>query len=433
MRVKEKKIDETTVQLNATATAAEVDSAFETVERGLAQRLGLMPDPTKTAAQAIQEKLQISDADSVLDSQAMEELVPYAIDARNIIPANSPSPEYDTKISRGRPWAFRVKVKLKPRYTLTSYGPVEIRVPRFTFDDAQVERQLQEVTHQYPEFVVDDPRPVGPHDVCAIALHATKDGEEVKGLSTERRTLSLGEGYMPEDFEKNVIGMQPGETKEFSFDAPNWDPDSDAPEHYEAKVTVLEIQKEIMPDLTDEWVASHLPMYRGVEDLRNNLHREMEKAARHQYDLQVATIAQTELATRFEGKVPDEAYESTAASIKNTLAMQLRQQGETLDRFIEEQGGEQAFNIGLMMQARQTIRCDYSLDALFDHENLQVSEDDVMDACAELNPQNPLGVRQHMEQHGRKFALREIAQRYAASRYLVEHAKITYEEDGEQG
>lgn len=432
MRVKQKKIDETTVQLNATASADEVTKAFDTVEQGLASRLGLVPDPTKTAARAIEEKLRIEDADAALASQAAQELVPYAIDEKGLIPANLPVPESDMKIERGKPYSFRIKVKTKDNLELSSYDPVEIKVPRFKFDESVVDEQLAQLPQRYPEFVTDDPHPVREGDVCSIALKASKDGERIEGLSTGRRTLSLGKGFMPDDFERQIIGMEPGQTRKFTFEAPSWDGDGEATETFEATVTVLEMQKEVTPELDDAWLAVHMPMYKSVDDLRRTLRADLSKQARHQYDLQVASVAQVELGERFKGHIEDEAYESTAANIKNTLVTQLQQQGTTLDKFIEEQGGEQAFNMGLMMQARQTLLCDYALDALFQHEQIELTDDDVRDACADINPQNPMAVRQHMEQNGRGFALREIAQRHAASRWLVAHAKIEYIDDPDQ-
>ena len=150
---------------------------------------------------------------------------------------------------------------------------------------------------------------------------------------------------------------------------------------------------------------------------------------RHQYDLQVESVAQAELAERFQGSISNEAYELTARNIDQTFRAQIAQTGENFDEFVKQQGGEQNYNIGLMMQARQTLRADYALDALFEHEKLTVTDVDVLDACREMNPQNPAAVRRDMEQSGRGFALREVAQRYAASKYLVEHAKITVRKD----
>ena len=233
---------------------------------------------------------------------------------------------------------------------------------------------------------------------------------------------------MPKSFEEQVIGMDVGETKSFSFEDDGYDENGNKTIlNYECTVTVKAIKEEVEPKLDDEWVKRTLPMYESIEDLRRDVRASLETQMLHSYDMQVMSIAQTELASRLEGKIPDEAFESTAGSIAATLNSQLAQQGKTLADFIEEQGGEQNYKIGIMMQARQTLKCDYALDALFEHEHIEITEDDINGACAELNPMDPSTVRLEMESSGRTFALREVAARYAASRYLVDHAIIKVE------
>lgn len=434
MKVKQKKLADGKIELIATATAEEVNKAYDYVESSFAAKLGLRPDGEKSAEQAIKEHLKLKDVASVMQPQVMEALVPFALDAKDIVPISVPTPTSADTLKRGKPYSFKVSFTPKPDVELSSYEPVEITVPKFEYDQSEIGRRLTQITHTYPDFVTDDPRPVAKGDSCLIALKATHNGEEVKNLTTDARVLTTGEGYMPEDFERNIYGMNVGDTKSFSFEAPSWDDEGNTiTETYECTVTIKEIKKVVYPELTDEWISTHMPMYDSVDALKKEVRASVEGTARHEYDLQVMGVAQSALAERVVGKIPDEAYEETARSIDQTLRAQLAQQGQDYDEFVKQQGGEQAFNIGLMMQARQTLRCDYALDAVFNHMGLALTDDDIQNACAELNPQNPWAVRQNMEQSGRGFALRDVARRYAASKYVVEHAKITYadQKDGE--
>ena len=132
-----------------------------------------------------------------------------------------------------------------------------------------------------------------------------------------------------------------------------------------------------------------------------------------------------ELAKRFKGRIADEVYEAMSRNLMNSLRMQVQQQDMTWEQFIEQQGGEQQFNMMMMMQTRQMLVQGYALDALFRHEGLVVSDEDVNEACRAMNPQSPLSVRRQMEESGRGFALREAAERIKANKWLLEHAKIT--------
>ena len=430
MRVKVKTNEDETLKLYVTATAKEVSDAFDQAQSSIASKFGLRPDSTKTAGKALAEHLGIADADSVLQAQALNILIPFALDQKNIIPLVQPKATPTPDFKRGSAYSFSFDVVQKPIFTLTSYDPVEISVPAFKMEDIDVDEQILSSSNIYTDFETDDPHPIRRGDSCLISLEVSQDGERLNALSTNGRIYSTGKGFMPESFDSQIIGMDVGETKSFSFEGEGFDEDGNSVmKTYDCTVTVKEVKREIKPRITDEWVKKTMPMYQSADELRKEVRASYEAQMMHQYDLQVMSIAQTALAERLEGDIPDEAYESTARSIETTLRNQLESQGKDVDEFIEEQGGKQNYDVGIMMQARQTLRCDYALDALYEHEALSISEEDIDSACADLNPVNPQAVRREMEQSGRGFALREVAARYAASRYLVEHAIITIEDE----
>lgn len=430
MKVKEKKLDDGNIKLSATASADEVDRVFNQVEVDFARSLGLHPDPRKTARDAIAEKLKVRDVDAVISAQVVEALVPFALNKCKFTPQYQPQRESADTLRRGKPYAFTLTVAPKPLYKLSSYDPVEVTVNPFVFDDSQVEEQMQQLTQTYPEYVTADAHPVKPGDCCKLALEVKNaKGEIMKTLTSDGRTYVTGQGFMPETFDEQIIGMEVGKTKEFEFQAPDFDDDGNQiTGTFSAKVTLIELQEEKTPQLTDEWIAKTMPMYGTVAELRKQVSDNLEAQQRQVYETQVSAQVQAKWAERFEGTIPDKAYEYTAKSIDQSLRLQMQQQGMDFDKVIEQEGGEQNYNMGLMMQARETLRRDYALDSLFDHAGLTITDDDIREACMEINPNNPQGVKQEMEAKGTMFALREIAARIAASKYAVENAKITVRE-----
>ena len=86
----------------------------------------------------------------------------------------------------------------------------------------------------------------------------------------------------------------------------------------------------------------------------------------------------------------------------------------------------------LMLQTRQMVVQGYSLDALFRHEKMELTDEDVMAACRSMNAQNPEMVKQMAEQSGSMFALREVAERMKANKWLLDHAEVTVADPGAQ-
>lgn len=430
MKVLEDQLEDGKIRLTISATAQEVDRALDRAQAAVASRMGVHPRPDQDIASALAESLKVGNVDSILQSQAINMLVPYALDQRGITPLAQPQIPPAPDFRRGRPFTFQIDVIPKPRFTLSSYDPVEISVPAYEPPQIDVDEEIRANLDSYPEFVTAAPHPIGPADSCLIAIEVSLDGQVLQGISTDSRVYTVGKGFMPESFDENVIGMDVGETKSFTFEGEGYDASGRrVMNEYECTVTIKEVKEEVQPELTDEWVKRVMPSYESLDKLRADIAEAFEQQAKHDYDMQVITIAQTELAKRLEGEIPDEAFDSTAASIEATLRNQLSMQGKTITEFIDEQGGEQNYKIGIMMQARQTLACDYALDALFEHEGLVLTDEDIDGACMELNPMNPAIVRSEMESTGRGFALREVAARYAASRHLVDNAIINTIED----
>ena len=427
MKVSMKKLDGNQVRLECVATPEEVNNALHAGQLGFAQSMGLRPEQGKTIAQVAEEKMGIKNLDSIVEAGAIQGLVPFALDKKNLIPSFPPQPEPKSAFKRDREFAFDVVVDLKPDYELKSYDPVEIKVPQFSVNEEAVEQQLKEMAERYTVYVAADAKPVEKGDSCLISMKCLKDGEEVSGLTTDGRTYTAGQGYMPDGFDQEIIGMQPGETKSFTFEGPGLDEDfNEITEVIDCTVTVKEIQKPTVPEINDEWVSTNMPMYKSADELRADIRRNVERTAHEQYDAYKRQMAVSELARRFEGKIADEVYEAMRSNLMENMRMELQQSGQTWEDFVAQNGGEQQFGMMLMLQTREMLVQGFALDAVFRHEKLSLTDEDIEAACRAMNPQvNPKQLRQQFEQSGRGFALRESAERLKANNWVLEHAIIT--------
>ena len=426
MKVTQRKLDDGRLRLECVATPTEVNEVLQSAYIQFAQQMGLRPEKDKTVAQVAEEQMGIKNLDTVVQQQAIDGLVPYAIDKKNLTPAYPPKAEHDHAIVRDREFAFAIVVLPKPKYELSSYEPVTITVQPFSVSEEEVQRHMDETAEHYAEYVAADPHPVVKGDSVKVKLVCSEGGKPMPGLTTDGRTYTTGAGYMPDGFDENIIGMNVGETKEFSFEGPSLnDKGEECTQKVDCVATVLEIQKKVTPEITDEWVQKYMPMYKSAEDFRNSIRESLEKQGREQYNDYNRQLAASELAKRFEGSIPDDIYEAMREQLMINVRQTAQQQGKTLDAFIEEQGGQQQFGMMMMMQIRELLVQGFALDALFRHEHLVLNDDDINAACRAMNPQvNPKMLRQRLEQTGRGFMLREAAERLKANNWLLEHANI---------
>ncbi|WP_449316921.1 trigger factor [Rubneribacter sp.] len=426
MKVTEKKLDDGRILLEAVVSTAEVGHALAVAHNGFAQQMGVRVQPGVPVAQAVEQQLGVKDLDSLVAQQAVEYLVPFAIDKSNIAPAFIPQPKTSAPLKRGQTFSFELRVTPKPAYELKSYDPVTITVPPFQIPEGEVDAQLAQMAESYAQYVADEPHPVGPSDGVLISLEAFQDGKRLDNLSTDARTYVMGMNLMPEGFEKNLLGMEVGQTKSFSFDMPGA-PEGQDPDVFDCTVTVKELQKKVVPQIDDEWVAKFMPLYRDAAALRGALTEAVQSQHRAQHHEMLLQAAAAELSKRFQGSIADEVYEFTRDTMLANLRGSLQQQGIPFEQYIQNYGGEQQFGMIMMMQTRELLVQGYSLDALFRHEKMSLEDKDIERACRQMNPMDPKAARREMEENGRGFALREAAERMKANEWLLEHAVVNEE------
>ena len=232
---------------------------------------------------------------------------------------------------------FTLEMFPKQRYELSSYEPVSITAQPFSVDESLADKQIAQIAEKNAEYVTAaEQHEVRPGDSILISMRSfQEDGTRIPGLSAASQTYVCGKGFMPESFDREIIGMKPGEEKSFSFDGPDLDPQgNETSMTVDTTVTVLEIQEEKIPEITDEWLARHLPVFKSVADLRADIASKLEAETKKAYD-------------------------------------------------------------------------------------------DYLAATRQINPQaKPEDTRKQLERSGRGFILRETAERYAATEYLLEHAGV---------
>ena len=429
MKVVKKKHEDGATVLAVTVSTSEVSEALNRASYQFCQQMGVHPIPGKTPAQMASEQLGIKDLDTVVASQAIETLPPKAVEKSGLIPVFMPQAEPKTPIKRGRTFQFDLHVVEKPTFEMDDYSPVKITVDPYVPDDSAVDAEIARIAQNNIIYVKTDPKPVEKGDCCFLKIVATKDGEDMKGLTTDGRTYSVGEGYMPDGFDEGIMGMMPGETRSFTFEGPGLDDDyNEIMESVDCTVTVLEMQKPAAPVIDDEWVKTNMPMYKNLEEMRADIAKSVDRQRRASYDDYVRNIAAAKFAERFTGKIPDPVYEGTMRDIQANLRQQVSQSGMTWEQFQEQQGGEQQVTMMLMFQTRQQLTQAFSLDALYRRKALTFTDDEINEVCRQMSPQYPQRVRQQMEATGFGYALKESAARLAAGKYLVEHADITVRE-----
>ena len=178
---------------------------------------------------------------------------------------------------------------------LGEYKGLSVDVEKPVVTDAQVEDEINTFIQGYTRYeTISDRDTVQQGDCVNIDYTCTINGKEDENYSDSDVDVKAANGEMDEylgsglgdDFkiEEKVIGAKTGSsvTTEFTFPK-DYDDESVAGEKCKMEVTINEIKKEVVPELTDEFVKENTES-KTVEEYKKDVRTTLEEAAQTEFD-----------------------------------------------------------------------------------------------------------------------------------------------------
>ena len=433
MKVTSTKISDHEVELQITAPADRVHDAITYVDIQVALQSGLNPFETTGTSAMLRETMGDADYNSFIDSEVMRYLAHFAVSQEKISIMGAPKVEsLGASVEPGKGLSFKATVLLRPQYEIDDFSPVKITIQKPQISEHEIEQQLLMMAEEQAVYQPIEGRSAQYGDDVFFSITTVNSkGDEVPYLTFERRAYKIGQRYLPGGFDEELLGMEVGQTKTFTIKLDDYNPENpDKPlkaESYTFTVTFLELNEYILPDINDSWVKENIPGLSSVSELREDIRRQGNEYKQAELEKTKRYAAATAFAKRFKGKIADEYYELTRDEILNGMRQSLEEQGSSLEEFIDEQpGGEQQFYTLLMMQAREMLVNDFSLDALACHLKIKVTEEDIEETFQLMAPGFEKEARMEFEMTGQMYVIQEGAKRNKANKWLVETAEIEY-------
>ena len=276
------------------------------------------------------------------------------------------------------------------KYTLTSYEPVTMEMPKPQVPPALVDQQIEKLMEPMAEYhEIADDRGVLPGDYLVVStFDPALDGNPATNFLLQHSIYHVGAGEMPKTFDDELIGVRAGDSKD--VDAKIKMPLAKEGEF--ASLTMKVMVEKILycktPELTDELVREHFAPATTVEEFREGV------------------------AKRFG--LPDMAKEDPQFP---DLVL-----GELAKRLVEDP--DPADRMDGMPDDALRIMC--AIDALAAHLDLDLTDEQVIAQMPGDDAEQREKIfkqlkDQGLEAEGRKFALRE-----AALGWLVNNSRVSF-------
>jgi trigger factor len=267
--------------------------------------------------------------------------------------------------------SFDATCEVRPEIMVPGYGGLRVQLPAPTATDEEITAAI-DAERQRQGTLVDVDRVVEKGDHVTLTLAGTRAGEPVPGLNTDDWLYEVGKGWVAEGFDDHLIGAAKG--AELSFSAtPNG-----TSEPADFDVTVTNVQRMELPDVTDEWVAENLGEFDTVDAWRAALAERIGDGKLNQARSQFIDRTTEALAQLVDIEPPTSMVEGDLQGRVQNTVRQFQAQGIDLGQWLQATGQDpDAFVGSLRQQSVIAAKVDLALRAVAVAENIQVTDDDL--------------------------------------------------------
>ncbi|WP_413110608.1 trigger factor [Thaumasiovibrio sp. DFM-14] len=288
-------------QLTITVPAANIEDAVTAQLRNIAKtrrfdgfRKGKVP--LKLVNQMFGASVRQDVMGEVMQRHFIEAIV-----AEKVNPAGAPTFE-PVETEAGKDLVFKASFEVYPEIELKGLDAVTVEKPMVEVKDEDITEMLETLRKQQATWSEVEAAAVADSRVT-MDFTGSIDGEEFEGGKAESFPLEMGQGRMIPGFEDGVVGKKAGDefTVEVSF-----------PEDYHAEnlkgkaasfaIKLHKVETRELPELSDEFVAKFGVVEGGVDalkaEVRKNMERELKQAVKNRIKDQVINglVEQNEIA-----------------------------------------------------------------------------------------------------------------------------------------
>lgn len=323
---------------------------------------------------------------------------------------------------------YQATVETFPEVEVKGVSEIEVERQTASVSDEDVDVMIENLQKQRQTLETKDGA-LEDGDEATFDFEGSIDGEKFEGGSAENYRLVIGSGQMIPGFEDGMKGMKAGEEKTIKVTFPeDYQAENLKGKEAEFKINVKEVKTPKLPELNDEFFELFGVKEGGLDklkaDVRKNMEREIKNAGRNQ----VKQAAFDALLEKNEFDVP-----------KAMLEQEINRQRELmLQRFAAQFGGDpKSFGADMLPnelfedQALRAVRLGVLVSQIIDKENIEVDQDRVTAFIAEAaeNYEDPQEVIDYYTNDKQQRAgIESVVLEDQVVDYLLAQGKVTDKE-----
>ncbi len=324
---------------------------------------------------------------------------------------------------------FSCDVDVKPEIQVSKYTGIKVQKEDASIDEALIEnqlKQLQSSTSEYKEVADLSSAVVAKEDLLKINVEASIDGTAFDRWTKQNVGVCVGSSIFSADFDEHLENKKANELVSFSVEYKEaYHIKEVAGKLVQFNVTITDIKKKELPELTDELVAKSSE-YKTIEEFKKNVRESLEKKRQNEVDEKLRSDLLTYLVENHEFDIPEGLINHEAGLDRRYYENTLKQSGATLGAYLEMiKQSEDEFMTQLKQTAVLRIKQDLILEGIQRQEKISVAEADIHAEVKRLRPEADTEEKINHELKGINLeGFKDMILRKKTFDFLIDHAKI---------
>lgn len=323
---------------------------------------------------------------------------------------------------------YQATVETFPEVEVQGLGDIEVERHTASISDEDVDTMIDNLQKQRQTFETKEGE-LEEGDQATFDFEGSIDGEKFEGGSAENHTLVIGSGRMIPGFEDGMKGMKAGEEKTITVTFPeDYQAEHLAGKEAQFVITVKEVKAATLPELNEEFFELFGVTEGGLDKLKADVRKNMEREVKHAGRNQVKQAAFDALLEKNEFDVP-----------KAMLDQEIdRQRQLMLNRFAQQFGANPAtFDSNMLPnelfedQALRAVRLGVLVSQIIDAQKLEVDQERVTAFIAEAaeNYEDPAEVIEYYtNDQAQRAQVESVVLEDQVVDYLLSQAKVSDKE-----
>ncbi|MBT3820552.1 MAG: trigger factor [Nitrospinaceae bacterium] len=385
--------------------------------------------PRRILEQYYGEEVQAEVVNRVISSSCVE-----LLEEKGMSPVGEPNVTDINNEDESSDLTYKAIVEVIPPYELGEYKGIEIEVPKTAVTEDMIQEQVDRFLMQAATYE-DVERGAQEDDYVTFDIEGF-DGETlVPDTKRENETLLLGGGRNEKELEDTILGMKAGEEQDFEVDVPESGPPNLAGKSLRFHVKLKGIKEPHPPELNDEYVKTLGGGLSTVDELREQVKKEIEAQADSMSRQQGTTLLLSKLVDMHKFDLPASLINSEADERIKEYEQQARQENPNLEI---TSGQREQMRESILPQAEERVRQMILIDRIREQENIDAGPEEIdahIAGMAARYQMEPDQLRERMEEMGGMASLIKNINYNKAVDWLYEQAEveITVAEDAPEG